>query len=67
MPPVPDADMLRHLIESRDTTQKRLAEATGIAVSTVSEVLAGKRRLDRKHIEPLAAHFGVSPAVFLEG
>jgi HTH-type transcriptional regulator/antitoxin HigA len=65
MPPVSDAEMLRYLIETRDTTQAAVSEATGIAESTVSEVLAGKRGLNRRHIESLARHFKVSPAVFM--
>jgi HTH-type transcriptional regulator / antitoxin HigA len=65
MPPVSDADMLRHLIEARGITQARLAADTGIAESTISEILAGKRGLNRKHIETLARYFGVGPAVFL--
>jgi HTH-type transcriptional regulator/antitoxin HigA len=65
MPEVSDSDMLRHLIETRGTTQAKLSVEVGIALSTVSEILAGKRRLNRKHIEALARHFRVSPAVFL--
>src|SRR5438046_400745 len=49
IPPVSDADMLRHLIEARGTTQAAVAAETGIAVSTVSEILAGKRGLNRRH------------------
>lgn len=65
MPPVSDAEMLRHLIDARDTTQARVAEETGIAESTISAILTGKRGLNRKHIEALARHFKVNPAVFL--
>jgi HTH-type transcriptional regulator/antitoxin HigA len=65
MPPVSDADMLRYLIETRETTQTKVSGATGIAESTLSEILAGKRGLNRKHIEALARHFKVSPAVFM--
>lgn len=65
LPPISDADMLHHLIESRETTQARVATETGIAESTISEILKGKRGLNRKHIEVLAKHFKVSPAVFL--
>lgn len=65
MPPVSDADMLRHLIETRETTQVKVSAETGIAVSTISEILAGKRRLNRKHIEALARHFRVSHSVFM--
>jgi HTH-type transcriptional regulator/antitoxin HigA len=65
MPPASGSEMLRFLIESQGTTQARVAAQTRIAESTISEVLAGKRKLNRKHIEALARHFHVSPAVFL--
>jgi HTH-type transcriptional regulator/antitoxin HigA len=65
LPPVSDADMLRYLIETRETTQAKVSTGTGIAESTISEILAGKRGLSRKHIEALAKFFRVSPAVFL--
>jgi HTH-type transcriptional regulator/antitoxin HigA len=64
MAPVTDADMLRHLLEARGISQSNLAEATGIAVSTISEVLGGKRSLNRDHIGKLARFFHVSPGVF---
>lgn len=35
--------------------------------ATISEVLAGKRKFDRKHVEALARSFRVKPAVFLAG
>jgi HTH-type transcriptional regulator/antitoxin HigA len=66
--PVPDvsgADILRHLIGDRDLTLSDVAKATGIAVSTLSAVLNGKRNLNLTHIEKLARYFGVEPAVFL--
>jgi HTH-type transcriptional regulator / antitoxin HigA len=65
MPTDSSAEMLRFLIESQGTTQARVAAETRIAESTISEVLGGKRELNRKHIEALARHFHVSPAVFL--
>lgn len=65
MPPVSDAEMLRHLIEARETTHARVSAETGIAVSTVSEILSGKRGLSRKHIEALARYFRVSPSLFM--
>lgn len=64
LPPLCDADMLRHLIEQKGISQAEAAEATGIAESTISEVLRGKRTLSRKHIGKLACYFGVSPEVF---
>ena len=63
--PASDAEMLRHLIEAREITQAQLADETNIAVSTISEILNGKRHLNRKHIESLSKFFGVSPAVFI--
>ena len=66
LPRVSDAEMLRHLIDSRATTQAKTAVATGIAESTISDILAGRRGMNRKHIEALAKFFGVSPAVFMQ-
>jgi antitoxin component HigA of HigAB toxin-antitoxin module len=56
----------RYLIENRATTQTEVATDTGIAESTISEILAGKRELNWKHIEALARHFHVNPAVFMK-
>jgi HTH-type transcriptional regulator / antitoxin HigA len=64
MPPVSDAAMLRHLIEARGITQSKLAAEVKIPMSTISEVLSGKRRLNRNHIAALCKFFGVSTAVF---
>ncbi|MGP0069425.1 MAG: helix-turn-helix domain-containing protein [Isosphaeraceae bacterium] len=65
MAPATDAEILRHLIEARAIGQAQLAHETQIAVSTISEILNGKRQLNRKHIESLSRFFGVSPAVFI--
>jgi HTH-type transcriptional regulator / antitoxin HigA len=62
--PASDAAMLAHLIEAKRVTQAVLARETGIAESTVSEVLAGKRDLTRNHIGKLASYFHVGPTVF---
>jgi HTH-type transcriptional regulator/antitoxin HigA len=62
--PLTDADMVRFLLESNDLTQTDLAERSKIAESTLSEILAGKRKLSRRHIAALSRIFGVSPAVF---
>ena len=44
-----------------------MAEGAGIAESTISEVLAGKRRLNRARIGKLARHFRVEPGAFAFG
>src|SRR5947209_3948072 len=49
--PASDADLLRFFIESNDLSQAELASATGIAESTISEILSGRRKLRRQHID----------------
>jgi HTH-type transcriptional regulator/antitoxin HigA len=61
---VTDTQMLQHLIEAKHVSQRALAEATGIKESAISDLLAGRRRFNARHIEKLAAYFNVSPAVF---
>jgi HTH-type transcriptional regulator/antitoxin HigA len=64
MAPVSDAEMLSHLIEAKGVSQTEISKATGIADSTISEILKGKRFLNRDHIGKLAKYFHVSPDVF---
>lgn len=59
-----DGDMLRFLIEQKGVTQAAVARDAGLAASTVSEVLAGKRTLTRAQIGKLAKYFHVEPGVF---
>jgi HTH-type transcriptional regulator / antitoxin HigA len=61
---VSDGQMLRFLLETHELTQVAVAKKTGIAESTISAVLAGKRRLNRAQIGKLAALFHVEPGVF---
>lgn len=64
MPPVSDAEMLRHLIEARGIAQAKLASDLDLPDSTVSEILTGKRRLTRKQLGAVSKYFNVSPVVF---
>ena len=66
MPPVSGVDMLRYLMETHHVTQSAPATETGLAVSTISEIRAGKRKLAVKHLSRLARFFGVKQAVFLD-
>ncbi len=61
---VDDANMLRFLIEQKGVTQSDVSAAADIAESTVSEVLAGKRKLNRAHIGKLGRYFHVGPGAF---
>jgi HTH-type transcriptional regulator/antitoxin HigA len=62
---VGDADLLRFLIEQRGVTQAAVADGCAIAESTISEVLAGKRKLNRAQIAKLSRYFHVDPGAFL--
>jgi len=62
--PVSDAEMLKHLVEAKGVSHATVAKATGIAASTLSAVLSGKRNLTRNHISKLAHYFNVPVSVF---
>ena len=47
-----------------EMAKTELARRSGIAESTISEILAGKRKLSRRQIATLSGIFRVSPAVF---
>ena len=61
--PASDADMLRHLMDAKGVTQAQLHQGTGIAKSTISEVLAGKKSFSRRMIRKLADYFHVDVSV----
>lgn len=65
--PASDAELLQHLLEAQDTTPDHIAQATGIAPTTLAAVLTGTQRLTREHIGRLARHFHVSPSIFTFG
>lgn len=59
---LPPNIVLRELMTMNGVTQAQLPEVGSQGV--VSEVLAGKRELTRKHIEAVSKKFRVSPAIF---
>jgi HTH-type transcriptional regulator/antitoxin HigA len=61
--PASDVDMLRHLMEARGVTQAQLHRDTGIAKSTISEMLAGRKAFTRQIIRKLADYFRVDVGV----
>jgi HTH-type transcriptional regulator/antitoxin HigA len=64
--PLPDMSgpqMLRFLMEQHQLRQSDLADEIGTQ-GVVSEVLSGKRELNKSHIAALSKRFSVSPAVF---
>jgi HTH-type transcriptional regulator / antitoxin HigA len=56
-------EVLAELIAVNDLKQKDLAPLLG-SESIVSEVLHGKREMNKQHIEKLSQRFKVSPALF---
>jgi HTH-type transcriptional regulator/antitoxin HigA len=63
LPRAKPLDVLRFLMEQHNLQQKDLVDVFGTR-SIVSEVLSGKRNLNKDHIERLSARFHVSPEVF---
>lgn len=63
IPEVHGVELVKALLEARNLRQHDVVGIFGTD-SIVSEVLAGKRELQRKHIEQLARFFKVSPAAF---
>lgn len=61
--PASDADMLRHLMEAKGVTQADVHRDTGLAKSSISEVLAGRKPLSRQMIRMLADYFKVDVGV----
>lgn len=56
-------EVLRFFMEEHNLTQYDLAKDLG-GQPVVSDILRGKRRLSRDHIERLSKRFGVAPATF---
>lgn len=63
LPKTTPAGMINFLMDQHDLRQKDLLDVFGTA-SVASEVLSGKRELNKGHIERLAKRFGVSPEFF---
>jgi HTH-type transcriptional regulator/antitoxin HigA len=59
-------EVLGFLIEQHDLSQYDLAKELG-GQPVVSQILRGKRRLTREHIERLSKRFGVTAATFYPG
>jgi HTH-type transcriptional regulator/antitoxin HigA len=64
--PATPEEVLVFLMEQHDLSQYDLARELG-GQPVVSQILRGKRRLTREHIERLSKRFGVAPATFYPG
>ncbi len=65
--PAPDADMLRHLLDTKGISQAQLSKDTGLPKSSISEVLSGKKPFTRPMIQKLAVYFEVDASVLAAG
>jgi HTH-type transcriptional regulator / antitoxin HigA len=63
LPRAKPVEILRFLMDQYGLKQKDLADVFGTR-SIVSEVLSGKRELNREHIQRLSERFHVSPEAF---
>jgi mRNA-degrading endonuclease HigB of HigAB toxin-antitoxin module/antitoxin component HigA of HigAB toxin-antitoxin module len=61
--PASDADMLRHFMDAKGVTQAQISRETGLAKSSISEVLAGKKPFSRQMIRTLAEYFHIERSV----
>jgi HTH-type transcriptional regulator/antitoxin HigA len=68
--PIPVLDspreLLQFLIDEHKLTLTALAQKTGIRISTLSEILSGKRKFGVAHIEKLCAHFRLGADAFID-
>jgi HTH-type transcriptional regulator/antitoxin HigA len=65
--PIPapsDAAMLQHLMDAKGVTQTQLHQATKISLSTISEILSGKRHFTKGTIAAFAEYFHVDKGLF---
>ena len=66
-PKIPPGEMLAHLIEARGISKAQVARDTGIAQSTITNVINGSRGLSTANVATLASYFSVSSAAFING
>jgi HTH-type transcriptional regulator/antitoxin HigA len=57
-------ERLRHLMDEHALTQAELSRRTGVAVTSLSDILNGKRRISTRVRAKLADCFGVSASFF---
>lgn len=58
-------ELLEGLVEDARHKQKDIAEGTGIAASTISEIIHGKREINARQAVALGKYFGLRADAFL--
>ena len=64
--PLTDAGILQHFLDARGLSQADLSREVKISPTIINEILKGKRKLNRSHIEKIVKHFKVPPAMFFD-
>ena len=64
-PEVSGLDTLKYLLEEHDLTGDDLAKILKVDRSLAYRILKGERNLTTTHIKNLAAHFNLSPGLFI--
>lgn len=64
-PQVAPAELLAHLLESKNVKPADVAKGTGIPAATLSNVLAHRRGISKENAVKLGGYFGLSPVLFL--
>lgn|GEM_PF-5907098 len=63
-PSIPDAKMLRRLLNFHQVTEVELAQASGLPETTIARILANKRPFSRRHINAICKALDASPLSF---
>ena len=64
--PLTDSGILQHFLDARGLTQADLSREVKISPTIINEILKGKRKLNRAHIEKIIKHFKCSPTMFFD-
>lgn len=65
-PKTSPAETLAHLIEARGVTRSQLARESGIPLTVITNVLAGRRAISKANAVRLADYFNASLRLFIE-
>jgi len=63
-PTAPDNEVLKYFLEDRGMSQAELVRRTGIAKSTISEIVSGAKQLTRGQMGRIAEALKITPAAF---
>jgi len=59
-------EMVKYLIGQKGVSQSEVARATGMTVSTISDIMNGRRPLNMKHVKQFATYFNVKAGTLMD-